>query len=71
MNLPKGKGVYIWQHRNILGGNPVAIADKLSEAEVSFVAIKLHDGISMWTGLENVIEKIRANGIAVGGGGDV
>jgi hypothetical protein len=76
MNLPVyGKGVYIWLVQQIEKGDPKKIADKLQAAGVSFVAIKIHNGVLPYTqGVLNVgpvIDELRKRGIVVGAWGYV
>lgn len=69
VNYNIGKGVYIWQPKNIEGGDPNRIAERFKLAGVQTVAVKICDGISVLQGLETLIQTLRSNDIRVGAWG--
>jgi len=69
--LPRGKGVYIWNHNDVLTGDVTKIIKELLVADVDFVCIKIQDGAWVYDGLENIINGCRNAGIKVGAFGYV
>lgn len=68
-----GKGVFIWNPRNIFGGDPVKIADELERSKTTHVCVKICDGVMNFAGGKrdpmDAILEIRKRGIRVGGWG--
>jgi hypothetical protein len=69
VNFNIGKGVYIWQPKNIEGGDPNKILSRLQMAGVQSVALKLCDGVNVIPGLDPLIQILRSNNILVAGWG--
>jgi hypothetical protein len=69
LNLPRGKGVYIWTPSQIFKGDIAKIVAELVRTKTQVVAIKVHDGTAVNKTLGPLIDAIRAAGIAVGGWG--
>ncbi len=68
-NYNMGKGVYIWEPRQIARGDPKKILERLQMAGVQSVVVKICDSVNVIRGLETVIDTLRSNGIRVEGWG--
>lgn len=64
-----GKGVYIWEPRQIQGGDPYKILERLQLAGVQSVVVKICDAVNVIERLEPVINLLRRNNIRVEGWG--
>jgi len=69
MNLPKGKGWFIWNVSACENGDPAAIAAVARAAGISHVLIKIADGLIPWNGnlVAPVARALRAIGVQVFG----
>lgn len=69
MNLPKGKGWFIWNVSACENGDPAAIAALARAAGVGHVLIKIADGLVPWNGalVAPVARALRAIGVQVFG----
>jgi hypothetical protein len=69
MNLPSGKGVYVWKQETCLGklGTPAALARFIKDLGCTWVAPKIGNGYYAWPGLEAMLDAFKAEGLYVCG----
>jgi hypothetical protein len=68
-DLKFGKGVFVWEPKDMDGGDPESMAAGLKVAGVQTAVVKISDGFKMLAGCEPLLQALRSHGIRVGGWG--